>query len=263
MKILGAVVVLLSITRPACALTTSIAKWKSELRVGYQRRLAADPSFAKKSVIEVFLAAGTQLSAELTQRGTQRIIPEMDFVIAGVLTAVIGKYYSMWRVAKTQTADKISVLEDPSIFGLSVPTNAFQQTMLDGLTRPTPTQRLGSLVAPIPSLFRAGVLASFMGYGLTSAAIQLRLLLMPSFVAATRQVNIVYAAIYTGIFMAIVSNLRYQVLQGLVEPCLDGVLRKTPSLLNLALFFVRVGNGWLGSVLAITGMKWLGLQKLK
>jgi hypothetical protein len=243
-------------------MSSPIALWKNELRIGYERRMAADPSFAKKSVMEVLLAATTQLSAE-TQRGPQ-LVPEIDFVIAGILTAVVGKYFSMWRVAKTQEGDNVkSSQREPSIFGFAVPTNAFQETMLDGITRPTARQRAGSLIAPMPSLFRAGILASTVGYGLTALAIHLRSLLMPSFVAATKQVNILHAALYTGAFLAIVSNLRYQLLQGLIEPFLEKVFSKVPVLQNAAIFVMRVGNGWLGSVLAIAGMKWLGLQKLK
>ena len=264
MRILpAAAAVFLSLTKDTDALSRPLTKWTNDLRVGFERRMAADPSFAKKSVMEVFLAASTQLSAEITQRGPQRMVPEMDFVVAGVLTAVIGKYYSMWRVAKTQRAAGPTSLQEPTIFGLAVPTNAFQETMLDGFTKPTTRQRFGSLIASIPSLFRAGVLASILGYGLTAIAIRLRTVLLPSFVAATRQVNVAYAAIYTGMFMAIVSNLRYQLLQGLIEPLLEKIFRHLPSLLNAALFVTRVGNGWLGSILAIAGMKWLGLQKLK
>lgn len=247
----------------ALSIGSSLSSWKNEVHLGFERRIAADPAFLKKSVVEVFLAASTQLSAELSQRGSHRMIPEVDFVVAGVLTAIVGKYYSMWRVAKTQRGAAEIFKTEPSIFGLAVPTNAFQEVMLDGVSRPTPKQRAGSLVAPMLPLFQAGVLASIVGYGLTAAAIQIRSILLPSFLATTRQVNIAYAALYTGAFMAIVSNLRYQVLQGWIEPSFERIGRKFPVVLNSVLFMVRILNGWLGSVLAIAGMKALGLQKLK
>jgi len=88
----------------------------SSLSVQYQDRLRADPLFLKKSILEgiwnylfyesmsflltndsllvsrkVLLAAGTQFMAELNRRGTTNIITEIDFVVAGVLTAVAGK----------------------------------------------------------------------------------------------------------------------------------------------------------------------------
>ncbi len=69
------------------------SKWKLQLQEGYRRRVAADPSFAQKSFTEVLLAAGTQFAAEWSRRGGDRLIPEADFVVPAVLTAVFGKYY--------------------------------------------------------------------------------------------------------------------------------------------------------------------------
>jgi hypothetical protein len=232
---------------------------------GYQQRVAADPSFPVKSVTEIILAAGTQMAAEWNRRGASRLRPELDFVAAGVLTACYGKVYSMWRVAPTQMSgsESESSTDDATVFGCPVPTNAFQNTLLDGKTVPTFGQRALSLVAPMPSLFSAGVVASMVGYGLTALLIVLRTMVMPTYVAATRNVNVLYASLYTGAFMSVVSNVRYQVLQGIVEPKLIGRFKGFPIVHAIMLFSVRMANGLLGSTLAIAGMKMLGLQKLK
>jgi hypothetical protein len=251
----------------ALALKNPIKSWTRDIAVGYERRVAADSSFPLKSAAEVFLAAGTQFTAEWQRRGTAQLLPEVDFVLAGVLTAVAGKYYSMWKVAKTQlgnsTTDALLDQDEPRLGRMKVPTNAFQSTMLDGVTRPSVKQRLGSLVAPVFPLFRAGIFASLIGYGLTAGMISLRSFLVPSYVPVTRQVNIVYACLYTGAFMAVFSNLRYQVLQGAIEPAVDAWFARLPFLRAVVIFVIRIGNGLLGSILAISGMRLLGLQKLK
>lgn len=237
------------------------------IQTGYQQRVVADPSFPTKSVTEILLAAGTQFAAEWNRRGASRLRPELDFVVAGVLTACYGKFYSMWRVAPTKLSEPSNEQaaddKDATVFGRPVPNNAFQPTMLDGTTVPTLSQRLLSLVAPMPSLFKAGFLASLVGYGLTALGISLRTVLMLNYVAATRNVNVLYVSIYTGAFMAVVSNLRYQILQGVIEPKLVDRLKKFRVMNAITLFLVRMANGLLGSTLAITGIKWLGLQKLK
>ena len=64
------------------------------IKNGYAHRIAADPTFLTKSVVEIMLAAITQYMAEVGRRGKDRILPEFDFVFAGVLTAVCGKYIS-------------------------------------------------------------------------------------------------------------------------------------------------------------------------
>lgn len=251
----------------ALALPSSISNKIKDLQDGYQLRKTADPSFLAKSATEVFIAAGTQVIAEWERRGSDRLLPEIDFVFAGVLTAIYGKYTSMWKCAKTTTTaaselDNTKAFE-PSILGLIVPTNCFQEYMLDGKTVPTTQQRAGSLVAPMGPLFRAGMWASVAGYGFTQVMTTVRSLIFPNYLSATHSVNILYVSLYTGVFMAIVSNIRYQLLQGLVEPAIEKYAVKVPLLQASLIFLVRVANGILGSMLAITGIRMLGIQRLR
>ena len=145
-----------------------------------------------------------------------------------------------------------------------VPTNAFQPTLFDGYTTPSLSSRILAFLLPMPQLFRAGFIASTIGYGLTSMLIRARALLVPQYVVATEAVPVVLAAVYTGLFMAFVSNIRYQILQGVVEPFLVQRGQRYPTLFGkLAVLLVRYANGVLGSWMAIGGMRAVGLQKLK
>ena len=259
----------------------------SRVKEGYNQRTSADPSFLSKSIIEVILAATTQYIAEASKRGKSRIIPEIDFVFAGVLTAVCGKYYSMWRVARTITSIDntddviIETKESSNDWRDEVPNNAFQPTLLDGQTKPTLQSRFLSFILPMPNLFKAGFIASTLGYGLTALLIHIRTLLISHYVSATKPVSVIGASIYTGAFMALISNIRYQLLQGVIEPFIDSVFKKLEAISSdrkdkilgkmrllsnvkrLTIILVRLGNGLLGSYIAITGMKAFGLQQLK
>ena len=261
----------------------------SRVKEGYNQRVSADPSFLSKSIIEVILAALTQYIAEVSRRGQARIIPEIDFVFAGVLTAVCGKYYSMWRVARTVTSidntdgDVKETKESSNDWRDKVPNNAFQSTLLDGQTTPTLQSRFLSFILPMPNLYKAGFIASTLGYGLTALLIHIRTILLPHYVTATKQVSVIGASIYTGAFMALVSNIRYQLLQGVIEPSIDSAFNKLEAMTHsrdrkdtildklkfltnvkrLTIILVRLGNGLLGSYIAITGMKAFGLQQLK
>lgn len=241
----------------------TVTQWKKQLEQGYQSRVAADPSFPQKSLTEVLLAAGTQLAAECTRRGVHRLIPEADFVLPAILTAVFGKYYSMWRVAKTTSTTNSENPKDLTLGRMPVPTNAFQPFLMDGVTRPGIMQRFGSFIAPMWPLFRAGFISSTIGYGTAALLIYCRSVLLPSVVTVTKPINVWYASVYTGCFLALVSNIRYQVLQGVVEPFVDRIFRQVPMVRGVMIVLIRWSNGLLGSILAITGMQYIGLQKLK
>jgi Protein RETICULATA-related len=175
--------------------TTTAQSWKSDIAIGYRRRVAADPSFPLKSMTEIFVAASTHLAAQWRRcGGRDQLLPQFDFVLAGILTAVYGKYAAMWKVAKTTTTTTTTVaaaaaeeekekaqqqndsttLLQTTTTERNIPTNAFQPFLLDGVTRPTLQQRLLSLLVPVGPLFRAGFLASLVGYGLTAIMIAIR-----------------------------------------------------------------------------------------
>lgn len=190
-----------------------IRKIVGKVKNGYNQRVAADPTFPQKSMAELFLAASTQLAAEVERRGSDQILSQFDFVLAGVLTAVFGKYYSMWRVSPTRAGEVKNGKKmegDIQFFRIKVPTNAFQTTMLDGVTKPKFHQRIASFIVPVVPLFQAGFIASSVGYGIVRIMILLRAFFLPSFEAKTQNVNVLFASVYTGAFMAIVSNIRYR-----------------------------------------------------
>ena len=74
--------------------STTLTTTLTRISKGYQRRKNADRQFVQKSLVEILVAAGTQLMAEWNRRGSFRtILLQIDFVIPAVLTAVFGKYY--------------------------------------------------------------------------------------------------------------------------------------------------------------------------
>ena len=60
-------------------------------------------------------------------------MPEIDFVVAGLLTTIAGKYYSMWRVAPTAASTNEGA-EENATTSSRIPTNTYQTDKLYTIT---------------------------------------------------------------------------------------------------------------------------------
>lgn len=204
-------------------------------------RTIVEPKFLQRFIGEVFLAIALQGIAEYQRRG-KAFLAEIDYVFAGILTAVLGKGIAAFRSA-------------PSV-GAGTLTNAFQ------LGDYTTLQRfLSFLIIPAPKLFISGAIAGGLGYSLSRFLTFLRLEIFKVGAAAAPVVPIVPAAIYTGCFLVFVSGPSYQILSGLIEQrTLDRVFKN--DTINLFIVAVmRILRSLLASALAIRGMQMVGLQK--
>lgn len=210
----------------------------SSVAGAWRARSAADPRFRAKLALEGCLAAALQAAAE-AQRRRGAFAREADYVVAGVLTAVAGKLAASFQAAPSDGAV----------------TNAFQRGA-------SPRRRVAAVASPAPRLFAVGFLAAAFGYGATAALAALRARLgVAAPAAAPPAVPIWAAAVYTGCFVAVVSNLSYQVLQGLVEHRLvEPATAGRPRARAALLFAGRSLRSLAASGLAIRGMQALGLQ---
>jgi hypothetical protein len=203
---------------------------RARLTNAWRARADADPRFRQKLALEAALACALQTTAEVQRRG-RAFGHEADYVVAGLLTALAGKLVAAFQAA-------------PSAAG-KAPTNAFQPDL-------PARARVGAVVGPMPRLFGVGFAAAAVGYGLTDGLTRLRDL-CGVVVAAPPRVPILGAAVYTGLFVALVSNGSHQILQGLVE---RGWWGRRQVLLVVG----RAGRSLLASALAIRGMQLSGLQ---
>ena len=204
-------------------------------------RTTIEPRFIQRFIGEMILATTLQGIAEYQRRGTA-FLKEIDYVVAGVLTAILGKGIAAFRSA-------------PSL-GAGTLTNAFQYGDY------TPLERLLSfIITPAPKLFISGAFAGGLGYSLSRILTLLRTEVFKVGAAAAPVVPIMPAAIYTGCFLVFVSGPSYQILSGLLEQrIVDRVFRST-TLNVFIVSILRILRSILASALAIRGMQLLGLQK--
>ncbi|PPD95491.1 hypothetical protein GOBAR_DD07495 [Gossypium barbadense] len=147
-----------------------------------------------------------------------------------------------------------------SKFFYSCPDNAFQ-VALPG-TSYSLMQRLGAVMRNGAKLFAVGTTSSLVGTAITNALINARKAVDKTSAAEVENVPILSTSVAYGVYMAVSSNLRYQVLAGVIEQrILEPLLHQHKLMLSAICFAVRTGNTFLGSLLWVDYARLVGIQK--
>ncbi|KAJ3676270.1 hypothetical protein LUZ60_003682 [Juncus effusus] len=227
---------------------------------GFKERLLADDLFLAKVGMECGVGIFTKTAAEYERR-RENFVKELDFVIADVVMAIVADFMLVWLPAPTVSLKPALAFNAGPIakFFHNCPDNAFQ-VALAGRSYSF-LQRLGAIVRNGSKLFVVGTSASLIGTGATNALIKARKSVDKEFSGETEDIPIVQTSVAYGVYMAISSNLRYQVLAGVIEQrMLEPLLHKHKLMLSALCFAVRTGNTFLGSLLWVDYAKWIGIQ---
>lgn len=230
---------------------------------GFKERLLADDLFLTKVAIECGVGIFTKTAAELERR-KENFSKELDFVLADVVMAIIADFMLVWLPAPTVSLRPPVSLQAGRItkFFRGCPDNAFQIALRG--TSFTLLQRVGAIVRNGAKLFCVGTSASLLGTGLTHGLINLRMALDKDFTGHADDVHILSTSVAYGVYMAVSSNLRYQIIAGVIEQrMLEPWLHNRKLALAAFCFAVRTGNTFLGSLLWVDYARWVGVQQIR
>ena len=229
---------------------------------GFRERLLADPGFMVKVAIEVGIGICTKTTAEYTKRG-DNFQSQLDFVAANIMMALVADFMLVWLPAPTYSPNK-----KPASPGLlakmfaGCPENAFQKVPA-GYSPFTIGQRLGSVVRNGTKLFGVGFFASLLGVGFTNGLILVRQMLDPTFVPLNDPQDVLLMSAAYGTYMATSSNLRYQVVAGVIEERgVESIFRNSPAVCAALSLVIRTGNTFLGSLWWVDFLNLVGLQSI-
>ncbi|XP_028794049.1 protein RETICULATA-RELATED 4, chloroplastic [Neltuma alba] len=230
---------------------------------GFKERLLADDLFLAKVAMECGVGIFTKTAAELERR-KENFSKELDFVLADVVMAIVADFMLVWLPAPTVPLRPPLAVSAGSLakFFHGCPENAFQVALAG--TSYSLLQRIGAIVRNGAKLFAVGTGASLVGTGVTNALINARKAVDKSFAAEAEDVPVVSTSVAYGVYMAVSSNLRYQVLAGIIEQrILEPLLHQNKLMLSAVCFAVRTGNTFLGSLLWVDYARWVGVQKIR
>ncbi|KAI4333080.1 hypothetical protein L6164_017930 [Bauhinia variegata] len=230
---------------------------------GFKERMLADDLFLAKVAMECGVGIFTKTAAELERR-KENFSKELDFVLADVVMAIVADFMLVWLPAPTVSLRPPLALSAGPIakFFYGCPENAFQVALAG--TSYSLLQRIGAIVRNGAKLFAVGTGASLVGTGVTNALINARKVVDKSFAAEAEDVPVISTSVAYGVYMAVSSNLRYQILAGIIEQrILEPLLHEHKLVLSAICFAVRTGNTFLGSLLWVDYARWVGVQKIR
>ncbi|CAL5227226.1 g10148 [Coccomyxa viridis] len=229
---------------------------------GFRERLLADPGFLVKVGIEVGIGIFTKSTAEYAKRG-EDFNKELDFVLANVMMALIADFMLVWLPAPTLSYKPKSGVTKTGLAGFfaNCPENAFQRVP-QGYKPFTPLQRSGAVIRNGAKLLGVGFGASLIGVSITNALIFLRQQMDPSWSPQNAPQDVVRMSAAYGSYMAISSNLRYQIIAGVIEERgIEVMFKNNKAICSLLTFIVRTSNTFIGSLLWVDYLRLIGLQK--
>ncbi|KAM0045933.1 hypothetical protein Hdeb2414_s0009g00309811 [Helianthus debilis subsp. tardiflorus] len=228
---------------------------------GFKERLLADDLFLAKVAMECGVGMFTKTLAEYEKR-KENFSKELEIVFADVVMAVIADFMLVYLPAPTVSLRPPISVNAGRIakFFYNCPDNAFQ-TALGGTTY-TLLQRLGAIARNGTKLFAVGTASSLVGTIMTNTLINAKKAVQKSSDDDIENIPVLATSVGYGVYMAVSSNLRYQLLAGVVEQrFLEPLLHQHKLLLSAACFIVRTGNTYLGSLLWVDYARLVGLQK--
>ncbi|KAH6834237.1 UvrABC system C protein [Perilla frutescens var. hirtella] len=228
---------------------------------GFKERLLADDLFLAKVAMECGVGIFTKTAAEYERR-RENFFKEIEIVFADVVMAIIADFMLVYLPAPTVSLRAPLALNAGRLakFFHGCPDNAFQVALRGSSF--SMLQRIGAIVRNGAKLFAVGTTSSLVGTVVTNALINARKAVDHTAGEELENVPVLSTSVAYGVYMAVSSNLRYQVLAGVIEQrILEPALHQHKLLLSAICFAVRTGNTFLGSLLWVDYARLIGIQK--
>jgi len=237
----------------------SSKKEDSFLVKGWKERVAADPQFGYKVLIEQVIGVGASVIGDMSSRPNWGL-NELDFVFATLIVGSIVNFALMYLLAPTAPAAGAAaatgmvakIFSDHNLVAWGAPGGHMFQPGFSVAKRAVNFAYKGTIFAFI------GLSAGLIGTAISNGLLLARKRFDPSFETQNTPPNVLANASCWALHMGVSSNLRYQILNGM-----DMILQpKMPSaVFRLFTPVIRGANNAVGGVSFVVLAKLLGVQK--
>ncbi|KAI3447175.1 hypothetical protein Pfo_003840 [Paulownia fortunei] len=214
---------------------------------GWRSRVAADPQFPFKVLMEELVGLSACLLGDMASRPNFGL-NELDFVFSTLVVGSILNFVLMYVLAPTLSSSSQSL---PAIFASSPASHMFEPGPYSLLSR------LGTFVYKGTLFAAVGFAAGLMGTAISNGLIMMRKKMDPNFETPNKPPPTVLNAVTWAIQLGISSNLRYQTLNGI-----EFLLGKgfPTYLFKTSVVVLRCLNNVLGGMSFVALARWTGSQ---
>ncbi|KAJ0102816.1 hypothetical protein Patl1_06700 [Pistacia atlantica] len=236
---------------------------------GFRERLLADPKFLHRLAIEEAISITTTLLAQYERR-KENFFEELDYVITDTLRGIVVDFFTVWLPAPTISflsyADEINVPDNiDALKGLlgSIPDNAFQKNLVGKDWNVS--HRVASVLIGGLKLAGVGFISSIGAVASSNILYVIRKFLNPSLLSnqQNKRSPILKTAVIYSCFLGTSSNLRYQIIAGIVEHRISDEFSSYTLFVNMLSFIVRTINSYWGTQQWVDLARFSGIQARK
>eukprot|EP00741_Cyanophora_paradoxa_P024621 tig00000269_g23772.t1 len=230
---------------------------------GLRSRILADHEFLYKLGIEQAIGFCSVSAAEAATRG-KRLWKELEFVLCDLMITAAANFVAVWLVAPVLSLNHRSRPGSSAFTAYldALPSHCFEQAAA-GSGPYTAAQRLATVFVRGGQYGVIGTAAGFIGTGATHALVALRRAVAPRSLeesSANELPPLVQNSVTLGGFMAVSSNPRYQLVNGL-EQGIERALGGNEAANKGAIALLRFANSVWGDAQWVWLSYALGLQQ--
>ncbi|KAL7169453.1 hypothetical protein ACSBR2_034487 [Camellia fascicularis] len=220
---------------------------------GWRSRVAADPQFPFKVVMEELVGVSACVLGDMATRPNFGL-NELDFVFSTLVVGCILNFVLMYLLAPTLSSSSSKTLTLPSIFSNSPTSHMFESGPY------TPLNRFGTFVYKGLLFAAVGFAAGLVGTAISNGLIAMRKKMDTKFETPNKAPPTILNAATWAIHMGLSSNLRYQTLNG-IEFLLANLVR--PVVFKSSVVVLRCLNNVLGGMSFVVLARLTGSQALQ
>jgi len=220
----------------------------------FRSRLLADPTFFFKILVQEVIGNGTALASEIAVRGKDTW-DELEYVASDLIVGTVVEAAFVWILAPTLALPKPAGGGKLSAFLNSLPANAFAKA--PNATLPL---RLASFAYGGLQYMVVGLLGGIVGTAITYGLIESRKKLDKSYQPKRPLPDVLPNSLAWGAFMAVSSNTRFQIVEGLERGIAAVCGGAQKPAVNAGIVTLRFANNYWGGVQFVQFFRWTGLH---